>query len=256
MFITLVTGVITGYLISIPPLGPISFSLISKGFHNKIKEGMGIGTGAAFMDFVYCMVAFGGISLLFSLLPESVLAFYFKNISLIQIILTYAGCLIVVFYGIRIIRTKITYDELESRQFEKITEAKEKAIAVEEKAMEFAKHHHVPVVSKTSLSGLFIMGILLCFSSITLPASWFAVVGYLKGYGLINSSLLDGLFFSIGVFLGTSGWFYTLLKLITGNKHRISPSSVNKLNIASGIVLIMLGIFLFAKAAGITFSSL
>jgi threonine/homoserine/homoserine lactone efflux protein len=256
MIITVVTGVITGFFISIPPLGPISFSLISKGFNNKVKEGMGIGTGAAFMDFVYCMVAFGGISLLFSLLPESVLTFYFKNISLIQIILTYTGCLIVVFYGIRIIRTKITYNELESRQFEKITEAKEKAIAVEEKAKEFAKQHHVPVVSKSSLSGLFIMGILLCLSSITLPASWFAVVGYLKGYGLINSSLLDGLYFSIGVFLGTSGWFYTLLKLITGNKHRISPSSVNKLNIASGVVLIMLGIFLFAKASGITISSL
>ena len=256
MFVTLLTGVITGYFISIPPLGPISFSLISKGFNNKIKEGMGIGTGAAFMDFAYCMVAFGGISLLFSLLPESVSIFYSKNINLIQIILTYTGCLIVVFYGIRIMRTKITFEELESRQIEKISEAKEKAIEVNEKAKEFAKQHHVPVVSKSSFSALFIMGILLCFSSITLPASWFSVVGYLKGYGLINSSLLDGLYFSIGVFLGTSGWFYTLLKLITGNKHRISPSSVNKLNIASGVVLIMLGIFLFVKASGITFSSL
>jgi arginine exporter protein ArgO len=252
MLITLITGVITGFIVSIPPLGPISFALITKGFNNKISDGLSIGAGSAFMDMVYCMIAFGGISLIFSLLPASARIFYNNNINLIQIILTYTGCLIVVLYGIKIARTKVTFEEMGSRQIERISEAKEKAIAVEERAKEFAKQHHVPMASKTSIGGYFLMGILLCLSSITLPASWIAVVGYLKGYRVINQNMLDGLFFSIGVFLGTFTWFYTLLRLITGNKHRISPSSVNKLNVVAGTILILLGVFLFVKASGIT----
>ena len=54
--------------------------------------------------------------------------------------------------------------------------------------------------------------------------------------------------FSIGAFSGTFIWFYTLLKLISGNKKRINPATVNKLNIIAGIILLILGAFLFVKA--------
>ena len=93
------------------------------------------------------------------------------------------------------------------------------------------------------------MGVLLCMSSLTLPASWIALIGYLKGYNFLDSSFLGGLFFSLGALAGTFGWFYLLLKLITGNKKRINPVTVNKLNIVAGIILLLLGVFLFVKAA-------
>ena len=80
MIVTLIAGILTGYIVSIPPLGPIAFALISKGFKSEIKEGLAIGIGAAFMDFVYCMIAFGGISLIISFLPSSVAVFYSENI--------------------------------------------------------------------------------------------------------------------------------------------------------------------------------
>jgi hypothetical protein len=70
-----------------------------------------------------------------------------------------------------------------------------------------------------------------------------------KGYHFLNASFLGGLLFSAGAFIGTAGWFYTLLKLIIGNKKRINPATVNKLNGIAGIILLMLGIFLYVKAA-------
>jgi len=44
------------------------------------------------------------------------------------------------------------------------------------------------------------------------------------------------------------------LKLITGNKKRIDETTVNKLNIIAGAILLMLGVFLFIKAAVSVFS--
>ena len=251
MLVTVIAGLITGYIVSIPPWGPISFALISKGFKSEFKEGLAIGAGAAFMDFVYCMIAFGGISLMISLLPVSVAKLYTENVSIVFLILTYTGCLIVIFYGIKVIRSKKTYTALEQKQSGKLHSYEEKASELQDKAAEFTKEHHVPVVpgvSKSNLSGLFLMGVLLCMSSLTLPASWIAVVGYLKGYKLIDPSLDGGLIFSGGAFMGTFLWFYTLLRLITGNRHRINPDTVNKLNIVAGVTLLLLGIFLFIRA--------
>lgn len=246
--ISLIAGVIAGFIVSIPPLGPISFALISKGIKSEIKEGLSIAIGSAFMDFVYCMIAFGGISLAVSLLPVSLVNLYSDNSRSIQIFLIYTGCALVVIYGIKVMGSKISMEELESRQSRRIHTFEEKAKAVEERAFEFAKQHHVPVANKANYGGLFLMGVLLCISSITLPASWVAVVGYLKGYNVIDNSLGSGVLFSTGAFLGTSVWFYTLMRLVTGNKHRINPSTVNKLNVAAGIILIILGIILFVKA--------
>jgi arginine exporter protein ArgO len=98
------------------------------------------------------------------------------------------------------------------------------------------------------------MGVLLCISSLAPPASWIAIIGYLKGYSFLSSSFLGGLFFSLGAFAGTLAWYYTLLKLITGNKKRINETTVNKLNIVAGVILLMLGVFLFIKAAVSVFS--
>lgn len=246
MIITLIAGIITGFIVSIPPLGPISFALISKGFRGEFKEGMAIGLGSAFMDMIYALIAFGGISLFISLLPDNIENAINGNSNTLQIILIYTGCVLVVIYGIRIMKNKIDMKQLESSESNVIHKA-------EARADVFVHKTHVPVASKSNLFGLFVMGVMLCLSSITLPASWFALVGYVKSFGVIESSFLGGLVFSVGALAGTGLWFWLLLKLITGNKHRINPSTVSKLNTIAGVILITLGVFLFAKATGSVF---
>jgi threonine/homoserine/homoserine lactone efflux protein len=230
-------------------MGPIAFAMISKGFNNEIKEGRAIALGAAFMDFFYCLIAFGGITLIISFFPSAAAAFYAKNSFMIEIVLTFSGCAIVIIYGIKIMRSKITFEKLETIESAKYNAALARSGKLKEKAKYMAKYLKVPEVTKSNLFGLFFMGILLCLSSITLPASWIALVGYLKGFNILNSAFLGGLLFSAGAFAGTFAWFYILLKLITSNKKRINHSSVNKLNIIAGVILLILGVFLFVKAS-------
>ena len=248
LLFNIIAGAITGFIISIPPMGPIAFAIISKGFKNEVKEGKAVAFGAAFMDFFYCLIAFGGIALIISLLPSVMSEFYSKNAFVIEILLTFAGCVFVIFYGLKIMKTKITYTKLEAKESDKLNTAYIKAGKMEMKAKDVAKHLKVTDVKNSSYFGLFFMGALLCLSSLTIPASWIAIVGYLKGYNFMNPSFFGGLLFAIGAFAGTYFWFYLLLKLITGNKKRINQTTVNKLNTIAGIILIILGVFLFIKA--------
>ncbi|MCX7877922.1 MAG: LysE family translocator [Ignavibacteria bacterium] len=246
MIIALVLGILTGFIVSVPPLGPIAFALISKGFRGEFKEGMAIAAGSAFMDMIYAIIAFGGISLFLSLLPDSLENSIDGNMGFIRILLIYAGCVVVIIYGFKIMRSKIDYSSLEQEESIELKKAKGRA-------EQFAKKHNVPVDGDSSFTGLFFMGILLCISSITLPASWFALVGYIKGLRIMDGSILSGLVFSIGAFLGTMLWFWLLLFLITGNKHRINKSTLGKLNITAGYILFILGAVLFIKATGTVF---
>ncbi len=244
---SLIAGIITGFIVSVPPLGPIAFALISKGFRGEQKEGMAIASGSAFMDMIYALIAFGGISLFISLLPLSFEELINANIRIIQIVLIYTGCVVVIVYGIRIMKTKTDFEELEKKESEHLTKAKGRA-------RELVHKSKLPVAENSGVFGLFMMGVMLCISSITLPASWVILVGYVKSFGVIDKSVLGGLIFSLGAFAGTVLWFWLLLKLITGNKHRINKNTVSKLNFYAGIVLIVLGIFLFSKATGSVFN--
>ncbi|MBC8484995.1 MAG: LysE family transporter [Bacteroidetes bacterium] len=248
MVINLIAGILTGFIVSIPPVGPIAFAIISKGFKNEIRDGKAIAGGAAFMDFFYCLIAFAGITLIISFFPSVASDFYANNTKVIEIVLTFSGCAIVIIYGLKILRTKSTYNKLEEEESAKFNSALARASKLQEKTKIIAKQFKVKKINESNLFGLFFMGMLLCMSSLTLPASWIAIVGYLKGYNFLNSSFLGGKLFSIGAFTGTFAWFYTLLKLITGNKKRINQATVNKLNIIAGVILLMLGVFLFIKA--------
>jgi arginine exporter protein ArgO len=243
MLVTLIAGILTGYIVSIPPLGPIAFALISKGFRGENKEGLAIAFGSAFMDMVYAIAAFGGISLIFVIIPSAATEFYRNNFDSLKIIITYAGCAVVIVYGFRIMKVKLDYEIFETREAEIVHRA-------EVKAEEFVHKHGVPMKKDSNLFGMFIMGVMMCLSSITLPASWFAIIGYIKSFKVIENSFWGGMLFAAGAFLGTALWFITLLKLISGNKHRINKETVGKLNIIAGIILLTLGVILFVKATG------
>lgn len=249
MIINLIAGILTGFIVSIPPLGPTAFAIISKGFKNEINEGRAIAFGAAFMDLFYCLLAFGGISLIVSFLPSGAVHFYAEHAQEIKIVLTFAGCALVIISGLKIMKLRMTYDKLAADRSATLDSAFAKAKRLREKAENAAKHLKIPEIKRSNLTGLFFMGVLLCLSSLALPASWIAIIGYLKGFHILTSSFLGGFIFSIGAFAGTSAWYYTLLKLITGNKKRINETTVNKLNIVAGAILLMLGSFLFVKAA-------
>ena len=248
LLISLIAGLLSGFILSIPPLGPTSFAIISKGFKGEMHQGAAVGLGAGFMDFFYVMVVYGGLSLIKLFIPDVVNQFFSENEHFFLTLITFAGCVIVVVYGIMLIRRKSAIEDMPMKESIEALESQEidelhKNI-IQDTLMTKVK------ITKTNHDILknFFIGIMLCLSSVTLPASWVIFVGYLKSYGVIDSYFLTGVVYAIGVWAGTSLWFYLLMLFIKKNLKKIKPDALNRLNILVGIFLILLGAFLFYKA--------
>ncbi len=59
--IAFIIGFVVGYFTSLP-IGPINIAVMMKGLSNKTAQGLMIGAGSGWMDFVYCAAAMFGIS--------------------------------------------------------------------------------------------------------------------------------------------------------------------------------------------------
>lgn len=238
-----------------PPLGPTNFAIIAKGFKNEIKEGVAIGAGAGFADLIYILIAYGGVSLIRSFIPESVDLFVSENNLYFKTGITAVGCIIVFYYGLKIMKSKtFTVDKPVNEELRDIEAIAAKKLHHTEKEIEkIIRKEPIKQNNGSGIYSSFLTGILLCVSSITLPASWFAFVGYLKSYHLIDSNFLSGLALAIGVMAGTTFWFYTIVKVISANSHKILSSTLNKLNIVVGIFLIVLSVFLLYKVFDFAF---
>lgn len=239
-----------------PPLGPTNFAIIAKGFKKEIKEGVAVGAGAGFADLIYILIAYGGVSLIRGFIPESVDLFISENELYFKAGITAVGCIIVFYYGLKIMRNKTFIKDKpvneELRDIEAF--AADKLHHTEKEIKKIIKKEPIRQKNGSGIYASFVAGILLCVSSITLPASWFAFVGYLKSYRLIDNNFLSGLALAVGVMAGTTFWFYTILKIISTNTHRILPSTLNKINIVVGIFLISLSVFLLYKVFDFAFS--
>lgn len=297
MLIGLIAGLITGFILSVPPLGPTNFAIMAKGFKGEKKNGIAIGAGAGFMDMIYVLISYGGFALILGLIPDAVINFYENNTYIFKLVLTSVGCIVVVFYGFKISRSKLEssdYDRrispedfkkqiaksrevlehnkqmldkflhthlsdmkdsvdleslkehLDEKTHNEMLSYKSKISASEKEIEEIINNNHDPDANPSIWSN-FLTGCIMCISSITLPASWFFIVSYMKGYNIIGSDFLSGFAFGVGVFAGAVFWFYLLVNIISRYTHKISPAALNKLNTGVGIILFGLGIFLAYK---------
>ncbi len=254
MIIGLAVGFVIGFVLSMPPLGPTYFLVIERSLKKQVKNGIAIGVGAALMDMIYILAAYGGVSAIISILPMSIETFLLQNEDKLKIILALAGSVVVILYGIKILRTKS--DPGKGQPIKQSNEKLKKRYETVEKVFKKTEVGLHKILRKKELEekfsdmiGSFAKGVGSCLSSVTLPASWFALVGYLKSYGIIDSNFFTGLLLSIGVLLGTSTWFYVLSTLISKHTEKIKPRLLNKLNMSTGIFLVLLGSFFLVKVS-------
>lgn len=261
MILGFIVGFVIGFIFSMPPLGPTYFAIIERGLRKEFNNAVAIGVGAGFMDMIYILISYGGVSAIASLFPESLNKYFFENEETLKIILAVAGCIFVIFYGIKIMKTKSKFPEDKPEKFDE-EKFKEKVVKVEtvvkktEIGIDKILHTKVLEEINSDLAGSFLLGVVMCLSSVTLPASWFATVSYLKSYGIIDSNFFTGLLLAIGVLAGTSVWFYLMTKLITKHKDKLKPDILNKLNFSTGIFLVVLGFTFLIKVSAAYFSAL
>lgn len=256
MIIGLVAGIITGYFLSMPPIGPTNILVISQGLRNEVKYGVAVGAGAGFMDMIYIIISYGGYALIKGFIPDSVDNFFSTNEILFKIILTFVGCVVVGVSGYKLMKTKMLDNRINNNSTYEINkQLGEVEDKLEQTNEDITRLLHTDLLKKdeNSLFGGFLKGAFLCVSSVTIPASWFALTGYMKSYGIIDSRFITGFSYSIGVFAGTTFWFWTLVKVISKNTHRVSPKALSKINVVVGIMLIILSVFLLYKAMDLLF---
>ena len=230
-----------------PPMGPTNFAIMAKGFKKKVGEGMAIGTGAGFMDLVYIMIAYGGVALFILILPAPVLTFFENNELIVKIFGAFLGSLVVIFYGFGIMKKKVRVqnvaDESSEEYFEEDIKKSEEVLQEQEEKLKRI-FHVKPKETNSFFVKNFMTGVVFCLSSITLPASWIAIVSYLKSSGILDANFFTGFVFGFFVLVGTILWFYTLLKILSKNSHKITPSTINMINKIAGVILIGLGLYL------------
>lgn len=236
-----------------PPLGPTYAAIIDKATKNELHNAVSIGFGAGFMDLIYILAAYGGVTFISNVLPDSIDNFFIKNEDILKFYLAIFGSIIVIFYGITIINKKEDDKKKEEEKsgFKKKIESFVKKVEIfvkniEDRILKFL-HINIPEDANSDLTGSFFLGIGLCLSSPTLAASWFATVGYLKSLGLINSNFLTGISLGIGVLIGTSIWFYLISKFIIKHKEKISNDFSKKLNKYIGKFLVVLGVVILVN---------
>lgn len=246
----LIIGVIIGFLFSMPPLGPTYAAIIGKAAKNELHNAVSIGIGAGFMDLIYILAAYGGVTFISNILPDSIDNFFINNEEILKLYLGIFGCIVIIFYGVSVINKKEEgkTNTVEKSDFKKkidsfVYKAEMIVKNIEDSVLKFFRIK-IPEDVNSDLTGSFFVGITMCLSSPTLAASWFASVGYLKSLGLINSNFLTGIFLGIGVLAGTSIWFYLISKFIIKHKEKFSKDFSKKLNIYIGKFLVVLGVII------------
>ena len=253
-----VVGFAIGFVFSMPPLGPTYFAIIDRALKKQFSNAVAIGAGAAFMDMIYILVAYGGVTAIISLLPDSLINVFNEKEETFKMILAIAGCAVVILYGIKIMRTKgkLTAEKpviFEEEKFKKKYGTMEKVFIKTEVGLDKLLHTKALEEKHNVIFSSFLTGIVMCLSSVTLPASWFAAVGYLKSSGIIDSNFLTGILLAVGVLIGTTFWFYLMTKLIFKYSEKLKPALMNKLNFSIGIFLIALGVGFFIKVYSMYF---
>jgi threonine/homoserine/homoserine lactone efflux protein len=105
-----IAGLLAGFIFSMPVAGPISILITSNAFKGRVQYCHRVTIGASFADFFYVLVAFFGLTKLYSLYKPA-----------LPFILA-AGSLFMLFTGYRIMKTRVDPEHmLEIHLSEKLT---------------------------------------------------------------------------------------------------------------------------------------
>lgn len=193
--VALLIGLIIGIAISIP-IGPINVNVISRGLKQGFSNAFAVGLGASVMDFVYCAASMLGLSAIVHKIE-------------VNIIFQAIGFLLLIYLGVRDIRTK---------------------------AETFRYESEVQQVSK--FHSAFIVGVFMYITNPALVAFWITLSGVVQSTGTIIEGIADGVFFTVGVGFGTALWYYLLLKAILWKRDSFKAETLTLLSKVSGYIML------------------
>jgi threonine/homoserine/homoserine lactone efflux protein len=109
-----ITGLIAGFVFSMPIAGPVSILVTSNAFKGRLRFCQRIAIGASIADFIYVFIAVFGLTKLYSLYKPAV-----------PYILL-GGMLFLIYTGYKITRTKIDLEHIENKPIAENAKIKDK----------------------------------------------------------------------------------------------------------------------------------
>lgn len=88
-------------------------------------------------------------------------------------------------------------------------------------------------------SGFFLLGVLIYTSNPTLIATMSGLAAIIKSWHVFDFNFLNYFLLSLGVGLGSAGWFYFLLKMVERYHNRMPKKFFHHFNRASGVLIVL-----------------
>ncbi len=227
MLIALLSGLIIGFLLAIPP-GPVAITTIRLSLEKGIKHSSRAALGVGLMDFVYCLAIIFATSAVLTLIHN-----FFGDYPLL-----FLGFQILVVIGL------IVYGVMNIKLKDRIVNPKENK-----------EPKHFKYLEKISQRGPFLLGIAVANANIANPsflgALAYVTINVQKFILPENSAFLNVIFaftFGIGNFL----WLYLISRILIHYKDRMSDITIARIHQFTGFTLIGFGTFLGYRVITLT----
>lgn len=216
MISSILLGVISGFVLSIPP-GPLSAAVTKHSVGHGFRTGMMIALGGAVMDIVYVLIAAFASSALVVALVNLVTGSGWPPL-LFQI----ACIIILLVMGVRYMRQK------------HLPESEKKILKVEQAQEQKAQ--------QLGYSSPFFIGVLIAVANLAAPAfipSMISVVSYLQANGWLSGRPGDNIAYALGFGIGTTCWFATVARMLVKHRAKFSPDVLSTIYKFAGGTMIV-----------------
>lgn len=238
--VAVVAGLIIAFVASMPVAGPVAALVVRHGLEGHVKSALMLGLGTGLAEGIYAFLALWGFS--------TFLADYPVVIPISKIV----AAVILIGLGIWFTRFVPTTQPAAEppppavaptptrRMASAATTAIRKARRTTTLSLEVA---HVMAKKTERVWQSFGVGFSVTFLNPTLLATWAAAATTIMSMELFPAEASHALPFGLGVTLGATAWFATLVWLLSRLRHRFSPRTLQKVIRGMGWALIGLGIW-------------
>ena len=98
--------------------------------------------------------------------------------------------------------------------------------------------------TQTELTKNFSLGFLIYLSNPLAVGFWIFAAGFLYSYKLLHHTMVEQTIFVTGMAIGTAAWFLLLAKFVAWKRATVSESTIRRITMGTGFVLIAFGIYL------------
>jgi threonine/homoserine/homoserine lactone efflux protein len=217
MISALLLGVLSGFVLSVPP-GPLSAAVTKHSIIHDMRAGVMIALGGAVMDVLYILIAAFASSAIVAWLFD-----FATGNGLLLLVFQSAIVVLLVVMGVRYMR----HTPGPHRMEDKILKAEQ---VQEEKAR------------RLGYSSPFFIGILIAVANLASPTfipSMISVVSYIKANGWLSPGVEDNVMYAMGFGLGTLCWFALAAKILVKHRRKFSPSILSTIYKFAGATFIV-----------------